>query len=94
MRARNTGKGRRIVPPVSNTRNNASDRRRPGAVSIRDVASVRGVSIATVSRAVNRIPTVNADLARRVWKAIEEVGYLPNTQARAHWSQAAAECWA
>ena len=42
-----------------------------------------GVSIATVSRAVNRIPTVNAELAQRVWQAIEEVGYLPNTQARA-----------
>jgi LacI family transcriptional regulator len=52
-------------------------------ISIRDVAQRAGVSIATVSRAVNHIPTVNAELARRVWKAIEEVGYLPNTQARA-----------
>ncbi len=57
--------------------------RRPGAVSIRDVASRAGVSIATVSRAVNRIPTVDPELAARVWRAIEEVGYLPNTQARA-----------
>ncbi|MGB7549040.1 MAG: LacI family DNA-binding transcriptional regulator [Terracidiphilus sp.] len=65
------------------SRNNTSDRRRPGSVSIRDVALRAGVSIATVSRAVNHIPTVNAELARRVWKAIEEVGYLPNTQARA-----------
>jgi DNA-binding LacI/PurR family transcriptional regulator len=52
-------------------------------VSIRDVARRAGVSIATVSRTVNHIPTVNAELARRVWEAIEEVGYLPNTQARA-----------
>jgi LacI family transcriptional regulator len=52
-------------------------------VSIRDVAKRAGVSIATVSRAVNRIPTVNAELAKRVWRAIDEVGYLPNTQARA-----------
>ncbi len=57
--------------------------RRPGAVSIRDVAERAGVSIATVSRAVNSIPTVDPELARRVWQAIEEVGYLPNTQARA-----------
>ncbi len=64
-------------------RSNSSDRRRPATASIRDVAERAGVSIATVSRAVNQIPTVNADLARRVWKAIEEVGYLPNTQARA-----------
>jgi LacI family transcriptional regulator len=60
-----------------------SDRRRTGAASIRDVARRAGVSIATVSRAVNHIPTVDPDLAKRVWKAIEEVGYLPNTQARA-----------
>jgi LacI family transcriptional regulator len=52
-------------------------------MSIRDVAKRAGVSIATVSRAVNHIPTVDPELAKRVWKAIEEVGYLPNTQARA-----------
>jgi LacI family transcriptional regulator len=40
------------------------------------------VSIATVSRAVNRISTVDPDLAKRVWRAIDEVGYLPNIQAR------------
>jgi len=34
-------------------------------------------------RAVNRIPTVDPALAEKVWRAIEEVGYLPNTQARA-----------
>lgn len=52
-------------------------------MNIRDVAQRAGVSIATVSRTVNRIPTVNPELASRVWKAIDEVGYLPNTQARA-----------
>ena len=67
---------------MSSTRNNTQGRR-PGTISIRDVAQRAGVSIATVSRAVNHIPTVNAELARRVWEAIEEVGYLPNTQARA-----------
>jgi LacI family transcriptional regulator len=61
----------------------ASNRRRSPNVSIRDVAKRAGVSIATVSRAVNHIPTVDTELAKRVWKAIEEVGYLPNTQARA-----------
>jgi len=67
---------------VSSLRNSPSNRR-PGAVSIRDVARRAGVSIATVSRAVNRIPTVDPQLAEKVWRAIEEVGYLPNTQARA-----------
>jgi LacI family transcriptional regulator len=52
-------------------------------VNIHDVAKRARVSIATVSRVVNRIPTVNPDLAKRVWKAVDEVGYVPNTQARA-----------
>lgn len=65
------------------SRKTGTNRRRPGSVSIRDVASRAGVSIATVSRAVNGISSVNPELAKRVWKAIEEVGYLPNTQARA-----------
>ena len=68
---------------MSPTRSNPSDKRRLGSTSIRDVAKRAGVSIATVSRAVNRIPTVDPDLAKRVWQAIDEVGYLPNTQARA-----------
>ena len=63
--------------------NRPSNRLRPAPVSIRDVASRAGVSIATVSRAVNRIPTVDPALVRRVWQAIKELGYLPNTQARA-----------
>jgi DNA-binding LacI/PurR family transcriptional regulator len=67
---------------VSAPRKNATNRR-PGAISIRDVALRAGVSIATVSRAVNRLPSVDPELAERVWRAIEEVGYLPNTQARA-----------
>ena len=70
-------------PGMVNAPRSNHPNRRPGAVSIRDVASRAGVSIATVSRAVNRIPTVDPELAERVWKANEEVGYLPNTQARA-----------
>ena len=53
------------------------------SVSIRDVAKRAAVSIATVSRAVNGITTVDPELAKRVWKAVEEVGYVPNPQARA-----------
>ena len=40
------------------------------------------VSIATVSRTINGVPTVAPQLSRRVWKVIEELGYYPNTQAR------------
>ena len=38
-------------------------------------------SPATVSRAINRVPTVDPQLVRRVYKLIEQLGYYPNTQA-------------
>lgn len=56
---------------------------RVGSTSIRDVAQLAGVSIATVSRTVNGISTVAPELSERVWAAVREVGYVPNTQARA-----------
>ena len=52
-------------------------------MDIRDVARRAKVSTATVSRTVNRVVTVDAQLAKRVWKAIAELGYYPNRQARA-----------
>jgi DNA-binding LacI/PurR family transcriptional regulator len=52
-------------------------------MDIREIAKRAKVSTATVSRAINRIPTVNPTLARRVWKVVDEIGYYPNTQARA-----------
>ena len=61
-------------------RKNTNRLRAPSA-SIRDVAQRAGVSIATVSRA--GISTVAPELAERVWNAIREIGYVPNTQARA-----------
>jgi DNA-binding LacI/PurR family transcriptional regulator len=68
---------------VNASRKKPPNRLRPAAVSIRDVARRAGVSIATVSRSVNRFPTVDPELSRRVLRAIDELGYLPNTQARA-----------
>lgn len=55
----------------------------PGKIDIRSVASHARVSIATVSRTINKVSTVNNVLAARVWKAVEELNYTPNTQARA-----------
>ena len=52
-------------------------------MDIREIARRAKVSTATVSRAINRIPTVDPQLAKRVWKVVEELGYYPNTQARA-----------
>ena len=52
-------------------------------MNIREVARRAKVSTATVSRAINQVPTVDPQLAKRVWKAIGELSYFPNTQARA-----------
>jgi DNA-binding LacI/PurR family transcriptional regulator len=52
-------------------------------MDIREIARRAKVSTATVSRTVNRVPTVDPQLARRVWKVVDELGYYPNTQARA-----------
>src|SRR6266849_6343253 len=52
-------------------------------MDIREIAKRAKVSTATVSRAINRVPTVDPLLSKRVWKVVEELGYYPNTQARA-----------
>lgn len=52
-------------------------------MDIREIAKRAKVSTATVSRAINRVPTVSPALSKRVWSVIEELGYYPNTQARA-----------
>jgi LacI family transcriptional regulator, galactose operon repressor len=67
---------------MSRAKRNVQNRRR-SVISIRDVAKRARVSIATVSRAVNRVSSVDPELAKRVWKAVDETGYVPNTQARA-----------
>jgi DNA-binding LacI/PurR family transcriptional regulator len=57
--------------------------RRNHRVDIYTVAERANVSIATVSRTINRIPTVAASYSERVWNAIHELGYVPNPQAKA-----------
>src|ERR1700716_2025189 len=52
-------------------------------MDIREIARRAKVSTATVSRTINHVPTVDPQLAKRVWKVVEELGYYPNTQARA-----------
>ncbi|MBX3364286.1 MAG: LacI family DNA-binding transcriptional regulator [Phycisphaeraceae bacterium] len=55
---------------------------RKRSVSIQDVADRAAVSIATVSRAVNKPHLVAAETATRVQHAIEELGYRPNRFAQ------------
>jgi LacI family transcriptional regulator len=52
-------------------------------MNLREIASRAKVSIATVSRTINRVPTVRPAIARRLQKVIDEVGYYPNIHARA-----------
>lgn len=49
---------------------------------IRTVAALAKVSIATVSRTINGSPAVSERLTKRVWQAIEQLNYFPNTHAR------------
>lgn len=49
---------------------------------IRAVAALARVSIATVSRTINGSPVVSDRLSKRVWQAIQQLNYYPNTQAR------------
>jgi len=65
------------------TKNPDGKKPRNGRVDILHVARHAGVSPATVSRVTNGRSTVAKHLAKRVWKAIEELGYTPNPQARA-----------
>ncbi len=55
----------------------------PSRFDIRDVARAANVSVATASRTLNNIPTVNPAMAARVREAIRDLNYYPNNQARA-----------
>jgi DNA-binding LacI/PurR family transcriptional regulator len=55
----------------------------PERIGIRTIARAANVSIATVSRTINRKGNVNPKMAKRVLEAIDELDYFPNTQARA-----------
>ncbi len=50
--------------------------------TIKDVARLAGVSVATVSHVINGTRPVAPETAARVWKAIKELDYHPNAVAR------------
>ncbi|WP_415854415.1 LacI family DNA-binding transcriptional regulator [Sinomonas sp. G460-2] len=52
------------------------------APRIQDVAAEAGVSVATVSRAMNGAGSVSPELKKRVQAAARKLGYRPNTVAR------------
>ena len=51
-------------------------------VTLKDVAEKCGVSVSTVSRAMNGVELINADRAEEIRAAAREMGYAPNAVAR------------
>jgi len=51
-------------------------------ISITDVAQKANVSITTVSRVLNKVPTVNKEIAQRVERTIAELKFRPNPTAQ------------
>lgn len=52
-------------------------------VSMKDIAQHCGVSVATVSKALNGQPDIGESTRRRICAAAEELGYMTNSAARA-----------
>lgn len=50
--------------------------------TIRDVARLAGLSVASVSRVLNEHGNVHADTRKKVLSAMDELGYVPNAAAR------------
>lgn len=50
--------------------------------TINDVARIANVSKKTVSRVINRSPLLTPDTRQRVEQVIQDLGYVPNPQAR------------
>ena len=57
--------------------------RSTGQPTINDVAALAGVSKKTVSRVINQSPALSGKTREKVEQAIGELGFVPNTQARA-----------
>ena len=56
--------------------------RRSSSVTIRDVAREAGVSVATISRYINRSAPVSNEVAGRIEHAISQLNYVPHAAAR------------
>lgn len=54
------------------------------AVTLKDIAQKAGTSVSTVSRIINNDPIKKAskETSDRVWQIVQELGYVPNQNAR------------
>lgn len=57
-------------------------RKRSSSVTIRDVAKKAGVSVATVSRFINRNAPVSIEVSERLEQVMSEMKYVPHAAAR------------
>jgi len=51
-------------------------------ITIKDIAKICGVGVATVSRALNNHPDINQDTKQKVMDVVNEYGFVPNNSAR------------
>lgn len=59
-----------------------SMRKKTKKVTIKDVARHAGVGLGTVSRAINGVPGVSAKTREKIFRSIEELGYVPDVTAQ------------
>ena len=52
-------------------------------VTLKDIAKKCGVSVASVSKAINHMPGVGAATAKKIRETAKQMGYLPNAAAQA-----------
>jgi len=70
------------APDAKRPRRGGTTARREGPVTMIDVARAVGVSKSSVSRALNGVPSgVTPEVAERVRRAADELGYVPNAIA-------------
>ncbi|KXZ39257.1 transcriptional regulator, LacI family [Alkalithermobacter thermoalcaliphilus JW-YL-7 = DSM 7308] len=51
-------------------------------ITIKDVAKIAGVSVSTVSRALNNYSDINQETKEKIFSVVKELGYKPNNIAR------------
>ena len=52
------------------------------AITLRQIAELAEVSLATASRVINDKPGVRPEVRERVWQVIRKYSYIPNQDAR------------
>ena len=57
-------------------------KRNAGVITVRDIAKKCGVSVSTVSKALNNYGDVGTETAEKIRRAAKEMHYVPNTAAR------------